>query len=190
MSSLKEKIVAFLSERGINLSEEVAQATPQKVKCATAALEDGSEIFTESDTWAIGVNVYKTLADGTEEVLADGEYMLADGSKIVVAGGAIAELESPNADTAEAETTTDMSKEFESLLTIVSNLEKEVAALKNQNAELSKERDGLKTELSKTPAAPSITEDKTTVVINQSKSQKPFAQMTHVERVAHILNNK
>lgn len=195
MKELKEKILALLSKHNINLSEEtpteVVVETEQavaKVKCATASLEDGSEIFTESDTWAIGVNVYKTLPDGTEEVLADGEYMLADGTSIVVSGGVISELETPAADVTEGEPT-DMSKELSALMTIVANLEKEIATLKATNETLSSEKESLKAELSKTPAATSITESAPSAVkINQEKQSKPFSQMTYTERVMANLN--
>jgi len=197
MKELKEKIQAKLKEYGINLSvveteqaTEVAEAAkPTKVACAAkATLEDGSEIFTDSDAWAIGINVYSTDAEGNDMPLADGEYMLADGTKIVVSGGVVSEIETPAADITE-EQPMDMSAELNAVLSVVANLEKKVAELTALNTQLSTSLKDAEVKLSATPAAASVTE--APVIVAQNKQEKPiksYAKMTPAERVMANLN--
>ncbi len=59
---------------------------------AEARLDDGRLVVTEAEAMDIGVEVFVMNEEGQAEVVPDGEYMLEDGTKLVVAGGRIAQL--------------------------------------------------------------------------------------------------
>lgn len=194
MKELKEKFQALLTKYNINLSVVETEQTTENVESvkveasAKASLEDGTEIYTDSDAWAVGVRIYSVGADGSDMPLADGEYLLADGTKIVVAGGVVSEMELPEAPAAE-ETPMDMTAELNAVLTVVANLEKKVAELTALNTQLSASLEDAKVKLSATPAAASVTE--APVKVEQSKTninKKPLAKMTPAERVMANLN--
>lgn len=70
----------------------VAQPTPAPTPVELAAeveLKDGSKISYEGEKLDIGVAVKMVNADGTSAELVDGEYELADGSKMSVKGGLV-----------------------------------------------------------------------------------------------------
>jgi hypothetical protein len=69
------------------------KAVAQQIKMAEASLEDGTTIETDAESFAVGAAVFVTSPEGNQIPLPDGEYKLADGTKIVVAEGVIAELE-------------------------------------------------------------------------------------------------
>lgn len=59
---------------------------------AEGKLDDGRAIATEAESWAVGVEVYVIAEDGTAEPLADGDYVLEDGTPLKVEGGRLAQL--------------------------------------------------------------------------------------------------
>jgi hypothetical protein len=59
---------------------------------AEGKLDDGRAIATEAESWAVGVEVYVIGEDGTAEPLADGDYVLEDGTPLKVEGGRLAQL--------------------------------------------------------------------------------------------------
>ena len=151
-----------------------------------AILEDGTSIYSDSDTWAAGVRVFGKDADGNEVVIADGEYKTAEGIVVVVEGGLVTELkpmeeEAPEVEVViEEEQSTEvvaeesLNAEVEGLLSLVAKLESELSEMKKANAELSSEV----TKLSAQPAAPSIKE------VKQAKqvASKPYHKMSAEER--------
>ena len=153
-----------------------------------AILEDGTSIYSDSDTWAPGVRVLSKDADGNEVVVADGEYTTAEGVIVVVADGLLVELkpmveeevpveETVNEEQAKEET---FNKEVEGLLSLVAKLESELADIKKANTELSANVE----KLSAQPAATSIKEVKQAKV---SAPAKPYAKMSAEERfVFHL----
>ena len=93
-------------------------------------LEDGTAIYSTADAWAEGVDVYTKDADGNPVPLAEGEYMCADGTKLMVgADGKVAAIEMPEVETE------DMSSE--DLLNVISTLSERVSALETANTQLS-----------------------------------------------------
>lgn len=189
--NLKEKVQELFAKYNINLS--VAEEVVEVKQMTEGILEDGSSIYTDSDAWAVGVRVMIKDAEGNDAPLVDGEYKLADGSSIIVAEGVIAEIkpmeEEPKVEVeVEAEATevveqsTEMNAEFEAILNVVANLEKEIATLKAEKENLSAQV----TKLSAQPAVESVkTEFKKAVKEAPSKS---FKQMTYEERFAYNLN--
>lgn len=189
--NLKEKVQELFAKYNINLS--VSEEVVEVKQMIEGILEDGSSIYTDSDAWAVGVRVLVKDAEGNDAPLMDGEYKLADGSTIVVTEGVIAEIkpmeEEPKVEVeVEAEATevveqsTEMNAEFEAILNVVANLEKEIASLKAEKENLSAQV----TKLSAQPAVESVkTEFKKAVKEVPSKS---FKQMTYEERFAYNLN--
>lgn len=189
--NLKEKVQELFAKYNISLS--VSEEVVEVKQMTEGILEDGSSIYTDSDAWAVGVRVLVKDAEGNDAPLMDGEYKLADGSTIVVTEGVIAEIkpmeEEPKVEVeVEAESTevveqsTEMNAEFEAILNVVANLEKEIATLKAEKENLSAQV----TKLSAQPAVESVkTEFKKAVKEAPSKS---FKQMTYEERFAYNLN--
>ena len=63
-----------------------------KPKNIDTTLEDGTAVFIETEGDILGASIYTIAEDGTYVPLEDGEYTLADGTGIVVTGGAITEV--------------------------------------------------------------------------------------------------
>ena len=183
--NLKEKINELFAKHNISLTAEEAKVEEvvEVKQMAEAVLEDGTSIYTDSDAWAVEVRVFGKDADGNEVALADGEYKLADGTTITVMGGIVAEIATAQEETPEEEVApveqaveSTSSEEVSALLSIVANLEKEIASLKGEKTELAAQV----AKLSAQPAAPSIKE------VKQSKqkeiSSKPYSKMSAEER--------
>ena len=183
--NLKEKINELVAKHNISLTAEEAKVEEvvEVKQMAEAVLEDGTSIYTDSDAWAVEVRVFGKDADGNEVALADGEYKLADGTTITVMGGIVAEIataseEMPEEEVAPVEQAVESTstEEVSALLSIVANLEKEIASLKGEKTELAAQV----AKLSAQPAAPSIKE------VKQSKqkevSSKPYSKMSAEER--------
>ena len=182
--NLREKVNALFAKHNVSLSAEEVVEVKQMVE---AILEDGTSIYSDSDTWAAGVRVFAKDAEGNEVVIADGEYKTAEGIVVVVEGGLVTELkpmeeekepevevviEEEQASEVVAEES--LNAEVEGLLSLVAKLESELSEMKKANAELSSEV----TKLSAQPAAPSIKE------VKQAKqvASKPYHKMSAEER--------
>ncbi len=181
--NLREKVNALFAKHNVSLSAEEVVEVKQMVE---AILEDGTSIYSDSDTWAAGVRVFGKDADGNEVVIADGEYKTAEGIVVVVEGGLVTELKPMEEEAPEVEVVIEeeqasevvaeesLNAEVEGLLSLVAKLESELSEMKKANAELSSEV----TKLSAQPAAPSIKE------VKQAKqvASKPYHKMSAEER--------
>jgi prefoldin subunit 5 len=176
--NLREKVNALFAKHNVSLSAEEVVEVKQMVE---AILEDGTSIYSDSDTWATGVRVFTKDAEGNEVAVADGEYTTAEGVIVVVADGLLVELkpmveEEPEVEVEEEKQSTDesLSKEVEGLLSLVAKLESELSDMKKANENLSSEV----TKLSAQPAASSIKE------VKQAKQtpSKPYHKMSAEER--------
>jgi len=182
--NLREKVNALFAKHNVSLSAEEVVEVKQMVE---AILEDGTSIYSDSDTWAPGVRVFAKDAEGNEVVVADGEYTTAEGVIVVVADGLLVELkpmveEEPTVEvTIEEEQSTEVvvedtfNAEVEGLLSLVAKLESELADIKKANTELSANVE----KLSAQPAATSIKEVKQSKVSAPSKS---YNKMSAEER--------
>jgi hypothetical protein len=181
--NLREKVNALFAKHNVSLSAEEVVEVKQMVE---AILEDGTSIYSDSDTWAAGVRVFAKDAEGNEVVVADGEYKTAEGITVVVADGLLVELK-PMVEEPEVEVEVEeekqstevvadesLSAEVEGLLSLVAKLESELADIKKANETLSSEV----TKLSAQPAASSIKE------VKQAKQvpSKSYSKMTAEER--------
>lgn len=181
--NLREKVNALFAKHNVSLSAEEVVEVKQMVE---AILEDGTSIYSDSDTWAAGVRVFAKDAEGNEVVVADGEYKTAEGIVVVVSGGVVAELkpmeeEKPEVEVIiEEEQATEVvaeetfNAEVEGLLSLVAKLESELADMKKANAELSSNVE----KLSAQPAVQSIKE------VKQAKQApaKSYNKMSAEER--------
>jgi len=180
--NLREKVNALFAKHNVSLSAEEVVEVKQMVE---AILEDGTSIYSDSDTWATGVRVFTKDAEGNEVAVMDGEYKTAEGVIVVVADGLLVELkpmeeEAPEVEVEEEKQSTEvvadetLSKEVEGLLSLVAKLESELSEMKKANENLSSEV----TKLSAQPAAPSIKE------VKQAKQtpSKSYAKMSAEER--------
>jgi len=181
--NLREKVNALFAKHNVSLSAEEVVEVKQMVE---AILEDGTSIYSDSDTWAAGVRVFGKDADGNEVVIADGEYKTAEGIVVVVEGGLVTELKPMEEEAPEVEVVIEeeqasevvaeesLNAEVEGLLSLVAKLESELSEMKKANETLSSEV----TKLSAQPAAPSIKE------VKQAKqvASKPYHKMSAEER--------
>jgi len=179
--NLREKVNALFAKHNVSLSAEEVVEVKQMVE---AILEDGTSIYSDSDTWAPGVRVFTKDAEGNEVAVMDGEYTTAEGVIVVVADGLLVELKPMAEEAPEVEVTveeTEQAKEetfnaeVEGLLSLVAKLESELAEVKKTNANLSSEV----TKLSAQPAATSIKEVKQAKVSAPAKS---YNKMSAEER--------
>lgn len=165
ISEILEKFAPALSKHGVKLSvEETPAVETFEVKMmAEGALMDGTMIYSPAAEWAEGVEIFVMDADGNPSPLADGEYTLDNGKKIVVASGliaSIADAEEPSIEvTVEQEVAETYSKEqVEGLLNnIITEFE---AKLSVAEAKI--------TELSQAPAA---------TTVKQSRQAAPVAPL-------------
>lgn len=147
ISEILEKFAPALSKHGVKLSvEETPAAEPAKVEMmAEGALADGTMIYSPAAEWAEGVEIFVMDADGNPSPLADGEYTLDNGKKIVVASGVIASIEEvvteePSVEvTVEQEVAETYSKEqVEGLLkNVIAEFEAKLSAAEAKIVELS-----------------------------------------------------
>lgn len=107
--TLKERISDIFEKYSVELAVEEKEET-QEVAFATAVLDSGQEIQTDADAFAVGVSAFVVNDEGERIPLPDGDYKLQDGSMLVVADGAVVEV---NEATTEPEVEAEEEKEEE-----------------------------------------------------------------------------
>tara|TARA_R110002072_G_scaffold1169_8_gene9693 strand:+ start:607 stop:1194 length:588 start_codon:yes stop_codon:yes gene_type:complete len=162
--TLKERISDIFEKYSVELAVEEKEET-QEVAFATAVLESGQEIQTDADAFAVGVSAFVVNDEGERIPLPDGDYKLQDGSMLVVAEGAVAEMKEAEAEVeAEEEKEEEMKAETEEVQASSEVLTREavegmiaeaIEATKKEFSSQIEERDAKITELSK-QATPSI----------------------------------
>ena len=111
--NLKDRIQDIFEQYSVHLEkdekdEKEMEHTPdhkdEKTEMAKKTLANGTEIYTDADAFAVGVDVFIVNEEGERMPLPDGEYEYAEGGKTVVADGKIAEMvEAEEEDKVEAE---------------------------------------------------------------------------------------
>ena len=163
--TLKERISDIFEKYSVELAVEEKEETQEVALMATAVLESGQEIMTDADAFAVGVSAFVVNDEGERIPLPDGDYKLQDGSMLVVAEGAVVEV---NEATTEPEVEAEEEKEEEmkaeeveassEVLTreaVEGMIAEAIEATKKEFSSQIEERDAKITELSK-QAAPSI----------------------------------
>jgi len=189
IQDILNKFAPQLSKHGVKLSVEETPATePAKVEMmAEGALMDGTMIYSPAAEWAEGVEIFVMDADGNPSPLADGEYTLDNGKKIVVASGIIASISEVEEPTTEVEVTVEQevaetySKEqVEGLLNnIITEFEAKLSAAEAKITELSQAPAATTVKQSRqaAPAAPlnikamSNIEDRTRAIVAKYKNK-------------------
>jgi hypothetical protein len=204
MAKAQEK----LSVHGIKLSTEVTkEETAEALKfMVETALEDGTIVFTPAESWDLGVEIYTKDADGNPVAVADGDYIVADGTVLSVLDGKVSAITPKVEDEVEVEVTVEaeqaeqaevLTKQYvddaltaltEQFNNLKAEFEKIVSSKEIEMAEVSKELDTVKaayTALSTQAAAVSV---KQTAV---KKEIKPLIQYTNsADRIKAIIANK
>ena len=163
--TLKERISDIFEKYSVELAVEEKEETQEVALMATAVLESGQEIMTDADAFAVGVSAFVVNDEGERIPLPDGDYKLQDGSMLVVAEGAVVEV---NEATTEPEVEAEEEKEEEmkaeevqassEVLTreaVEGMIAEAIEATKKEFSSQIEERDAKITELSK-QATPSI----------------------------------
>ena len=191
MSELNNKIKNALGQELVlkikALFNEHVVAAPVEEPTKLAAevvLKDGSKITYEGEKLDIGVMVKMLNADGSTTELMDGEYTMADDSKLYVKGGLVEKIEPASVEIVE-EPVMDMAARVSALelsLTELKNKDKEKEMMLSRLEAIEKlsksTHEGLKTSLSaidaiiETPSAEPI-----------AATPKTWNEMTKAEQV-------
>ena len=161
--TLKERISDIFEKYSVELAVEEKEETQEVALMATAVLESGQEIMTDADAFAVGVSAFVVNDEGERIPLPDGDYKLQDGSLLVVAEGAVAEMKEAEAEVeAEEEKEEEMkAEEVEASSEVLTReavegmIAEAIEATKKEFSSQIEERDAKITELSK-QATPSI----------------------------------
>ena len=161
--TLKERISDIFEKYSVELAVEEKEETQEVALMATAVLESGQEIMTDADAFAVGVSAFVVNDEGERIPLPDGDYKLQDGSMLVVAEVAVAEMKEAEAEVeAEEEKEEEMkAEEVEASSEVLTReavegmIAEAIEATKKEFSSQIEERDAKITELSK-QASPSI----------------------------------
>jgi hypothetical protein len=165
--TLKERISDIFEKYSVELAVEEKEETQEVALMATAVLESGQEIMTDADAFAVGVSAFVVNDEGERIPLPDGDYQLQDGSMLVVAEGAVAEMKEAEAEVEaeeekeeemKAEEVTEEVQASSEVLTreaVEGMIAEAIEATKKEFSSQIEERDAKITELSK-QATPSI----------------------------------
>lgn len=162
--TLKERISDIFEKYSVELAVEEKEAT-QEVALATAVLDSGQEIQTDADAFAVGVSAFVVNDEGERIPLPDGDYQLQDGSLLVVAEGAVVEVNEattePEVEAEEEKKEEIKAEEVEASSEVLTReavegmIAEAIEATKKEFSSQIEERDAKITELSK-QATPSI----------------------------------
>ena len=147
----------YYKSQKMNLKERISEE--QVSLMATAILESGQEITTDADAFAVGVSVF-VMNDENERIpLPDGDYLLEDGTTLVVVEGMVAEIKDAEAPAEEVvEEVVEEVAASANMVTredVASMIAKAVSEAKKEFSAQLKVRDNKITELSK-QASPTL----------------------------------
>ena len=166
----KEKLQSALLKLGIELP-----ATKVETKLEDVALIDGTTLSV--DKMEVGAMATFTGVDGVA-VPAEGEFELADGTKVICMAGVITEIMTKEADV-QPEPTESVESDMKAILSRLEALEKNYATKQNLEAQLSETKKGLQVALTAIDAM-----DKNSVALNleaNTKKEKNYNELTPLE---------
>ena len=184
--SFKEKLQALFSanaevfkKHNIKLAEDTP-AEPLKMSAETE-LADGSKLYTDADSFAVGVAVYTMDEAGNPVPAAAGEYTIADGSVMMIDdSGMVAELSSPTEDMTPEE----MMAQIEQMAQVNADLDTKLSAeteaktkAVNEKSELQTKFNDVKSKLAILEKKPAPTTAEPTTS-NFKKDDKPQGEST------------
>jgi hypothetical protein len=204
MAKAQEK----LSVHGIKLSTEVTkEETAEALKfMVETALEDGTIVFTPAESWDLGVEIYTKDIDGNPVAVADGDYIVADGTVLSVLDGKVSAITPKAEDEVEVEVTVEaeqaeqaevLTKQYvddaltaltEQFNNLKAEFEKIVSSKEIEMAEVSKELDTVKAAYSALSSQAAAVSVKQTAV---KKEIKPIIEYkSAADRIKAIIANK
>lgn len=166
----KDALKSALLKFGIDLP-----ATKVETKLEDVALIDGTTLSV--DKMEVGAMATFTGVDGVA-VPAEGEFELADGTKVICMAGVITEIMTKEADV-QPEPTESVESDMKAILSRLEALEKNYATKQNLEAQLSETKKGLSVALSAIDAM-----DKNSVALNleaNNKVEKNYNDLTPLE---------
>ena len=106
IAKAQEKLSAHNIKLSVDESAEVTkEETAEALKfMVETALEDGTIVFTPAESWDLGVEIYTKDADGNPVAVADGDYIVADGTVLSVLEGKVSAI-TPKEEEVEVEVT-------------------------------------------------------------------------------------
>lgn len=178
VSEAIEKIKVMLADNAVEQTEEIASEPATQLVFETYDLKDGSKI--DLSSLEIGADAMLVDESGNSVSAPDGEYELADGTMITVAGGKVEGIETPQAEAPTSEEAPmEADSQFDEMNATITYLQAENEALKNKLGELeSKFNQGFSEMLSvlegfsKTPVADPIQNPKNNFRIVEPKADK------------------
>lgn len=166
----KDALKSALLKFGIDLP-----ATKVETKLEDVALIDGTTLSV--DKMEVGAMATFTGVDGVA-VPAEGEFELADGTKVICMAGVITEIMTKEADV-QPEPTESVESDMKAILSRLEALEKNYATKQNLEAQLSETKKGLQVALTAIDAM-----DKNSVALNleaNTKKEKNYNELTPLE---------
>jgi hypothetical protein len=181
---IQEKINELFKKYNLNL-------TTEEVKLAEATLEDGTVIYSDSESWEQGVNVYILNDEGEKIPVPMGEYTLADGTKVILLEDGIfdslvaAEEEVEASEEPQGLTREQAMQIVEEAVNVlkgefsaqISTKDEEIKALKEELSASQKEVEKVKFEFS-TKGLPKAVVTKPSVTREELANMKPQARVT------------
>jgi len=208
IAKAQEKLSAHNIKLSVDESAEVTkEETAEALKfMVETALEDGTIVFTPAESWDLGVEIYTKDADGNPVAVADGDYIVADGTVLSVLEGKVSAITPKKEDEVEVEVTVEaeqaeqaevLTKQYvddaltaitEQITELKSEFEKILSSKEIEMSEVAKELDTVKaaySALSNQAAAVSV---KQTAV---KKEIKPMIEYkSAADRIKAIIANK
>ena len=178
VSEAIEKIKVLLADNTAEKPNEIASEPATQLVFETYDLKDGSKI--DLSALEIGADAMLVDESGNSVSAPDGEYELADGTMMTVAGGKVEGIESPVGELPTSEEAPmEADSQFDEMNATITYLQAENEALKNKLGELeSKFNQGFSEMLSvlegfsKTPVADPIQNPKNNFRIVEPKADK------------------
>lgn len=211
MASTLEKIKTLLSTK---------EESKETKLYAEAVLDDGRILATEDDKMEVGSVVFVVGEDGETEAVAEGEYTLEDGTKIMIGSDSAItqigeeEVEEETEETEEEDDSEDLGKRYKEMESRVKELEKAVfgdkeemkeeteetveEASTEEKVEMSKdmisslveEVEHLKSQIVELEKQPGAEGFKHNPETTTRKEKPNLAKMSTKDRVAFFINNK
>jgi len=178
VSEAIEKIKVMLADNSVAQTEEIAPEPATQLVFETYDLKDGSKI--DLSSLEIGADAMLVDVSGNSVSAPDGEYELADGTMMTVAGGKVEGIESPVGELPTSEEAPmEADSQFDEMNATITYLQAENESLKSKLGELeSKFNQGFSEMLSvlegfsKTPNADPIQNPKNNFRIVEPKADK------------------
>jgi hypothetical protein len=135
VSEAIEKIKVMLADNAVEQTEEIAPEPATQLVFETYDLKDGSKI--DLSSLEIGADAMLVDVSGNSVAAPDGEYELADGTMVTVAGGKVEGIESPVGELPTSEEAPmEADSQFDEMNATITYLQAENEALKNKLGEL------------------------------------------------------